>query len=703
MPMNAHRLQRGLSLVEVFVALLVLSVGLIALAKLQVDLVRGGADARARTIALSLAEEKVEDLRTFALTDGSGAWSTSNAVNPAFVMAWSYIDTNTGGRLVPQATYSSALEVAGVRFTRTWAVTDRDFTNVASGITSRTKDVTVTVSWQNEAGATQTVNTVANVVEIPPGNVALASEPVAERPPGPKVNYTPGVAPEIISVPIDTGTGKRETTKPLPDVQAQGDYTHEVRFDVVNYHLEDGQNVVDRREEFVTVNCRCALNGPGPGRTPARVAFTGNILRDAPGKGIRNKPQTGVVDGPSQQPVLCDICCRDHHDGPEETLPDGSVNRYKNPFDTTSLPHKHYRYDPDGDSDIDADDFDLASSTGDAYDEACRLKRVNGVFQVFQDWNLSTILAMPENDLTITSIQDAYSLFVQNYVKNSANTSLPAGTTPTFSATTLVPGAAAQLSGRAIYIDHMPQNLFAFLNQTPLPTGVAENFLSFVPFYEINLTKLANWKLQTITPDADYPTISGQDCSASTSQVALSTPSPGFIACIANQAIVDESLSVENYFRGLIKAGPVLDELDAQVYARNGNTGVTGTFAITPESNNAAPEFNEYRFRNVAGQAISGKVSRDNKGPKGSYLDNVTITYSGSSASGTCTVANGCIIGNGPEVGSFGNNSSLSVPAGWTGTVSVTWNGDGSYFFIPTSYDVLAVPAGDLTFVLSGP
>ena len=43
------RRQAGMSLVEVFVALLVLSVGLIALAKLQVDLVRSGGDSRART------------------------------------------------------------------------------------------------------------------------------------------------------------------------------------------------------------------------------------------------------------------------------------------------------------------------------------------------------------------------------------------------------------------------------------------------------------------------------------------------------------------------------------------------------------------------------------------------------------------------------------------------------------------------------
>lgn len=711
MYINKQQLQRGMSLVEVFVALLVLSVGLIALAKLQVDLVRGGSDARARTIALNLAEEKIEDLRTFATVDDPGAVSWSTSANP---MDWTYIDDNTGGRLPPQTAFSSTLEVAGVRFLRTWDVTDRDFTNVASGITARTKDVTVTVSWQSETGASQPgcpvantrcVQTVANVVEIPPGNVALASQPVANRPDGPKVLYSPGVAPEIVYVPIDTGSGRRETTKPLPDVQAQGDYAHEVRFDVVNYHFDGTDNVVDRREEFVNVNCRCALAGPGRGRTPARVSFVGNVLRDLPGEVIPNKSQTGFVklsgtNNISQQPELCSICCRDHHDGPAVTVgSDTEHNRY-NPTDTTN--HQHYLWNSS------ANTYTVASSTGAAYDEACRLKRVNGIFNVYQDWNLKSILPMPENDLTDASIQTAYTTYVQDFVKNQVDSSLPSGTVPPFNSTTLVPGAAAQLSGRAIYIDYMPQNLIDFLTQTPLPAAVADNFLSFVPFYEINLTKLANWKLQTTGSDDDYPTISGQDCSASTSQATLSTPPgvipPGFIACIANQAIVDESVNENNYFRGLIKAGPVPGELDARVYARNGNTGVTGTFALTPESNSAVPEFDEYRFQNVAGQAISGQVSRDAKGPNGSYLGDVTITYSGPSASGTCTVANECIVGNGQNAGSFGNNGSLTVPADWTGTVSVEWHGDDPYFFTPpTSYDVTAVPVSDLTFVLSGP
>jgi type IV pilus modification protein PilV len=480
MHINTHRRQRGLSLVEVFVALLVLSVGLIALAKLQVDLVRGGADARARTIALSLAEEKVEDLRAFALTDGSGAWNTSNAVNPAFVMAWSYIDTNTGGRLVPQATYSSALEVAGVRFTRTWEVDDRDFTNVASGITSRTKDVRVTVSWQNEAGATQTVNTVANLVEIPPGNVALASEPVAERPPGPKINYTPGVAPEIISVPIDTGTGKRETTKPLPTVVGSSG-SNLVRFDVVNYHQDGSRFVVDKREEFVTVNCTCAFAADGPARTPARTVFQNGTIRDVPGKVVLPGKTRGVdtQTGVNAQP-LCQICCRDHHD-----VSDDEGDHFFNPSDTQ--PHDHYRMSVSATTPV------SSTSIGAEYDEACRLKRVNGVFQVFEDWKLDTLTVLPGDFLTNLETQDDYVNYVKDYVEYRVlGGSEPAK--PTGRDTSVPSGANKQLFARALYVE-VPDGLADYINEQLLldPSKQFEDFLDQIPFYDLNLTKLANW------------------------------------------------------------------------------------------------------------------------------------------------------------------------------------------------------------------
>ncbi len=645
MYMNTHRLQRGFSLVEVFVALLILSVGLIALAKLQVDLVRGSADARTRTVALSLAEEKVEDLRTFAVVDGTGSWSVT--ANP---MAWSYVANNAGGRIGPQTTYSSTLEVAGVRFLRTWTAAARDFTNVASGITSRTKDVTVTVSWQNEAGATQTVNQVANVVEIPPGNVALASSPVAQRPPGPQVGYTPGQAPEIISVPIDTGTGKRETTKPLPDVQAQGDYAHEVRFDVVNYHLNGSQNVVDRREEFVTVNCRCTLGASGRGRTPARVAFIGNVLRDQPGAVRTDKPFTGTVrtsgsDAKSSQPVLCSICCRDHHDGPSVTVGSDTDNNRYNPTDTSD--HQHFLIPS----------TTAVSAIGAAYDEACRLKRVNGVFQVFQDWKLETITALPATYLRDDSptTQANYVQYVQNFVQAKVQ-----GNTAPVKATALPnrdfnfdKGANRQILSRSIFIDQMPATLLTFLQDR---ITNSQPFLEFVPFYEINDTKLADWLLNTTTAGPATNQIPCPPTNASLNNA--------MVVCVTNQTIVDESVSQNNYSRGLAVAGQTAGQMRVLSQSKLANTGVTGTFAI---SANDATTTSDYVTATVNSatttQSISGQIDFSQcpshlSGPdKTALYDVLSISYSGP---GSVTCSKDALVGN---TGGWRCNNVPNVPA----------------------------------------
>ncbi len=620
MYMNTPRLQRGLSLVEVFVALLVLSVGLIALAKLQVDLVRGSSDARTRTLALSLAEEKVEDLRTFARTDGDGTWNPTNAADPTFVMAWSYVngpaittpaDTScspacTGGRIPPQTAYSSTLEVAGVRFKRTWEVAPRDFTGTGP-ITSRTKDVRVTVAWQNEMGVEQQVNVLANVVEIPPGNVALASEPLNERPDGPQIAYTPGEAPEIIHIPVGSGD-KRETTKPLPEVLAQGDYAHQVTFDVVNY---SSSNRVERREEFVTVNCRCTLGTTGRGRTPARAVLQGTVLRDKPGVAT-DKPETGTLrtsgsNAVSSQPELCNLCCRDHHDGPTV---DGETNRF-NPTDTTD--HLHYFWN--------GSTYTLAA-TGDAYDEACRMKRVNGVFQVFEDWNLVAVTVMPNTDLEDgVPTQAAYIDYVADVVREYIDSGQPNPVIPTFSTTALTPGGAVQLQGRAIYIDYMTADQKAAA-ATLITGGDIVSVLKAVPWYEVNLSKLAKWKLQTTGTTTDYVTtpVTGQTCSDA-DQTDLK------IACVTSEAVRTEALEQDNYSRGVVIAGPDSGTLDAQAYVLNGNTGLIDTQPLTAAAGAATPISDEHPFSNDAGSAVTGKISKTAGSPSGNPWSSVSCNY----------------------------------------------------------------------------
>ncbi|MFZ5490952.1 MAG: type IV pilus modification PilV family protein [Pseudomonadota bacterium] len=543
---NTHRRQRGMSLIEVFVALLVLSVGLIALARLQVDLVRGGSDARTRSVALALAEEKVEDLRTFAVTDGSGTWSTT-----ASPMAWSYVDgpalatpadtsctACTGGRIAPQTTYSSALEVAGVRFKRTWEVDNRDFTGTGP-ITSRTKDVRVTVAWLSELGVEQQVSVLANVVEIPPGNVALASEPVSERPPGPQVLYTPGLAPEVIAVPIDVGGNKkRETTKPLPDVVGNSG-THIVTFDVVNYQ----NGVVEQREEFATLNCTCSMGTVGSARTPARSVFQNGNVVDVPGRVVQKMRGTYSETGSSFDD-LCVTCCRDHFDYSE----DGVDYRY-NPTDPNN-PHRHYNMPSP------------TPVTSGQYHEACRMKRVNGVFAVFEDWQLADVTLLPGSFLTDLTSQLAYTTYVQNVIKDKVlNTST--ATKPTGRDTSVLSGGFNQLFGRAIYID-LPAGMATFIQNQVNGGADFINYLDMIPFYEINLTKLADWS-------------------------SMNNP----VVRVTGSDIKTELENQDEYSRGRAEGNAPVTTPDTVVRVitslARGNTGVTGTAAISPSEDGRHP------------------------------------------------------------------------------------------------------------------
>ena len=74
--------QKGIGLLEVLIAVVVLAVGIMALSKFQGGLLRSGSDAKARTIATNLAQERMETLRTFdnrAAFDAiaSGSYPTS--------------------------------------------------------------------------------------------------------------------------------------------------------------------------------------------------------------------------------------------------------------------------------------------------------------------------------------------------------------------------------------------------------------------------------------------------------------------------------------------------------------------------------------------------------------------------------------------------------------------------------------------------
>ena len=60
---------RGFSLIEVLIAVVIMSVGLLALAALQIGIVRASSEAKTQTMAINLARDKLEDLVTYKLLE----------------------------------------------------------------------------------------------------------------------------------------------------------------------------------------------------------------------------------------------------------------------------------------------------------------------------------------------------------------------------------------------------------------------------------------------------------------------------------------------------------------------------------------------------------------------------------------------------------------------------------------------------------
>jgi Tfp pilus assembly protein PilV len=131
--------QRGFTLLEALIALLVTAFGLLAIAGMQSTLSRNSDIAKQRSEAVRLAQAKMEELRGF---DGVLA-----ASGVAFSYATGVVDSGT-----PETLGAGS----NATFTRSWTVRRAD------GVTPATADdlekwVTVTVAWTDRTGEAQRV------------------------------------------------------------------------------------------------------------------------------------------------------------------------------------------------------------------------------------------------------------------------------------------------------------------------------------------------------------------------------------------------------------------------------------------------------------------------------------------------------------------------------------------------------------------
>ncbi len=203
---NVH--QGGFSLIEVLITLVVLAVGLVALAKFQGTAIESGSLAKERTVAAHLAQQKLDDLRNYACLTEADAdppllspCLTETAAVMGSVIACSattkarydcivnsQIPTfNAGGNRNADFTLTlpaGVNTISHVDYTRAWVVTDWCFPVIAVGesnypgkkpnVAAETpcpalvvaglsdfKRVTVTVIWMDQDGVSQNVKLVS--------------------------------------------------------------------------------------------------------------------------------------------------------------------------------------------------------------------------------------------------------------------------------------------------------------------------------------------------------------------------------------------------------------------------------------------------------------------------------------------------------------------------------------------------------------
>ena len=578
---NHAKTQKGFNLLEILIAIVIFSIGMLALVQLQGGLTRSASDAGVRTVAANIAESAFERARSFSrlTTDPDGT-----------ERAYADIATGTasvyrGGINFAVASTVSDYYYSGTTFTKT---------KPTGVLVSDFKLVQIDVTWDGSSkfqtssgtevdlgsGAIRMSNIISSVTS---GGDSKSVAAGGDNLYNPDVNYSPGSRPDVISIALGNNKFK-ESTVPLPDIYREEELV-ETTFDVVTYsqHL-DGATFL-RREEFRSVSCECTLKAAGfTGKTGRRPTIWNGVDYSEGEKVAKTYGVVALTE--KKQSLYCTQCCRDHHDGGTGGLVDGDPGRSRfDPFKSSDQffsegtfagDHKHYgRNGSDG--------LELADADGDPYVEACRLVRKDGFFKVAQDLRNESLNNFPEGYLEDDVGVGVYSGYVTSsvsgYVEAIGDTNnyeavgftlvdsasmdppivFPASTqlNPTILP---IPGTGAtsqQLQSRGIYLDYMSDEVRAIV--TCMDDGgsgedcgapKATNSLEVIPFYDVQLTWLARWE-ETPT---DQP------------------------VSVTNAAIENNNAHSRGF--AAMTSGFGLPEVKTTVH--KGNLGLTGTDPIDP-------------------------------------------------------------------------------------------------------------------------
>lgn len=567
----------GFSLIEVMLAVLVLSIGILAVSKLQTSLIRSGADANNRAKAAAIAERKIDDLRRFiGITDPiPGSWSAS-LTSPTSVF-FDQIVTDQGGLIGPG---SLADDPA---FSITWAVNDYYYPTELSapqltpmGVKADFKKVSVLVSWVDVGNTTQNITLDTMIASYPPILTALSDDISAGPREGPGGLYTPLQAPDVVPVRI-TGDGVlKETSKPRPEVTKR-DYATIVDFETVTYKpIDNGLFEALRREKFSTVACSCSTNR---NVSPTVEHIYGYTTWDATTEQYIDYITTTTNSNSDNEDsftntaaiVECALCCKDGQYTDDQLTAGNNGQAF-------------------GFNGVD-------QTTAGTIDKVCRLKTIDGIRRVVAPWKLIGFNVIPASYFDSNSSSNAlsnissYSNYVTSLVRStlgavSDDSSLSAVSIDTgfkiYSGSGIAinsfydidyehtvfntPTSSRTIQARAIYMDYPPEGIYN--NPTTSTNYTAANVpLDRIPFNEINMTGLVGW-----APDEDNNSLTAPYTEQHDDAIqggSVKAPCAALTNCISNQQLVNKSFG--DYERGMFypKGSPANVSAEARLYRSN--------------------------------------------------------------------------------------------------------------------------------------
>jgi Tfp pilus assembly protein PilV len=147
-------------LLDALVAFAVLAFGMLALVSMQSTLSRSADVAKQRTEAMRLAQDKMEELRSYT-------GISSGTIN------WNGLTSNTAGETISSYTVAGVTQNTNTTFTRTWTLG-------GSNLDSR-RPISINVAWTDRAGEAQQVTLNSVIAKVDPADSGYLGFPLPQN------------------------------------------------------------------------------------------------------------------------------------------------------------------------------------------------------------------------------------------------------------------------------------------------------------------------------------------------------------------------------------------------------------------------------------------------------------------------------------------------------------------------------------------